>query len=201
MQSSEDFMANDDRMIRETPEECKSPIPIIPQGVDLGSPHIRCEHETSVTILGTDKKSSYTECEDCGHKREVSLNRPSTRKYAIEVGGVRFPVKVAPANRMTMNSRVMHIDVGGIHIVVDHCKAPCLLFRSTNFSQAHEKDGFGFHDQGEIEAFGMPGPEDVYLRTGAFNPTFCSRSFENCACASLYGNDVITDYEIAGDDW
>ncbi|CEI66477.1 hypothetical protein FVEN_g8334 [Fusarium venenatum] len=91
MQSFEDFMANDDRMIRETPDECKSPVPVIPQGldeemkgkyktflltrgIDLESPHIKCDHETSVTILGTDEKSSYTECEDCGHRREVSIH-------------------------------------------------------------------------------------------------------------------------------
>ncbi|KAL6921420.1 hypothetical protein FSST1_005446 [Fusarium sambucinum] len=173
MQSFEDFMANDDRMIRETTDECKSPVPVIPQGldeemkdeyktflltqgIDLESPRIKCDHETSVTILGTD--DSYTECEDCGRRRRVSSSRLRTR------------------------NKVMHIDVGGIHIVVDHCKAPLIRFRSTHFSQAHEKYGFDYHDQGEIEVFDMPEPDNVYSRTGAFNPTFCSRSFEDCAC-------------------
>ncbi|KAL4725531.1 hypothetical protein ACLX1H_007680 [Fusarium chlamydosporum] len=34
---------------------------------------LECGHKTPITILGTDEESSYTECEDCGHRQKVEL--------------------------------------------------------------------------------------------------------------------------------
>ncbi|CAF3436411.1 unnamed protein product [Fusarium graminearum] len=148
-----------------------------------------CPHERPITILGTDDGVSYTECEDCRYRQKALSSQIQTTKHAIDIAGVRFPVSIAPAKPMTMNSKVVHIDVGGIHVVVDHCKSPLIRFRSTRFSELHEKEGFDHHVQGEIQMLGVEGPDGVdggdttYTGLGAFEPSnYCTGSFHNCAC-------------------
>jgi hypothetical protein len=93
----------------------------------LRSRLLKCGHKTPITILERDEESCYTECEDCGLKQKVTLGLEVPGKYAIKIAGVRFPVEVAPANPMTMSSKPMHVDVGGVHIVVDHCTEGILI--------------------------------------------------------------------------
>ncbi|QPC77047.1 hypothetical protein HYE68_007799 [Fusarium pseudograminearum] len=88
-----------------------------------------CPHERPITILGADDGFPYTECEDCRYRQKAFSSQIHTTKHAIDIAGVRFPVNIAPAKPMTMNSKVVHIDVGGIHVVVDHCKSPLIRFR------------------------------------------------------------------------
>ncbi|KAH7192666.1 uncharacterized protein B0J16DRAFT_380553 [Fusarium flagelliforme] len=155
---------------------------------------LQCGHETPITILGADEESAYTECEECGHQQEAEPGLFRPWKHAIKVSGARIPVEVAPSESMRMNSKFMHVDVGGIHIVVDHCTSePLIRFRSTRFSQAYEQELFDYHEQGAIRILTNPGlgshdggnavKEGLYWRQGAFNPTTsCTGSFENCAC-------------------
>ncbi|RGP75811.1 histone-lysine n- h3 lysine-79 specific [Fusarium longipes] len=119
---------------------------------------LKCCHYNPITILGTDEATSYTECEDCGHRQDAELGENRPWKQAIEIAGVRFPVEVVPKGPMAVNSKCMHVDLGGIHIVVDWLagNSPLIKFRSTRFSEAHEKEGFDFHDQNEIEVLGVP---------------------------------------------
>lgn len=91
---------------------------------------LRCGHETPIMILGTSEEDSYTECEECGHQQEVELGLFLPLKHAIKIPGARIPVEVAPSRSMELNSKFMHVDVGGIHIVVDHCTGePLIRFR------------------------------------------------------------------------
>ncbi|KAF5634838.1 hypothetical protein F52700_5670 [Fusarium sp. NRRL 52700] len=85
------------------------------------SPVPDCCHEKALTILMGDKGKDYMECEECCYSQALPkhpLRRPKT--YAIKVAGVRIPVKVRP-ERLCLNSKLGHVDVGGIHVIVDYC--------------------------------------------------------------------------------
>ena len=91
---------------------------------------LRCGHEEPIMILGASEEDSYTECEECGHQQEAELGFFRPLKHAIKILGARIPVEVTPSESMELNSKFMYVDVGGIHIVVDHCTGePLIRFR------------------------------------------------------------------------
>ncbi|TVY67295.1 hypothetical protein Focb16_v010236 [Fusarium oxysporum f. sp. cubense] len=160
-----------------------------------------CCHPKALTILMGDKGKDYMECEKCCYSQALPqhpLQRP--KEYAIKVAGIRIPVKVRP-ERLCLNSKLGHVDVGGIHIIVDHCVGgPMIKFRSTHFSKAHEMHALDFHLEGEINIAEFELPEEhtydhhefreveaefneLYWQEGAFNAiTHCSNLFDNCSC-------------------
>ncbi|KAF4458169.1 hypothetical protein F53441_20 [Fusarium austroafricanum] len=168
-----------------------------------------CGHETGVTVLGGGQGKDYMGCDDCSHVQylpSAPLFRP--RKYAVEVAGVRIPVEMFPA-RLALDPKLGHVDVGGIHIIVDNCAGePLIKFRSTRFSEAHEMYRFDFHEESDVkvvnkvefavspsykedhynEEFVEQKPvvyeqEELYGREGAFDTIAqCSDQFEDCSC-------------------
>jgi hypothetical protein len=80
-----------------------------------------CGHQKALTILMGDKGRDYMECEECCYSQALP-QQPSQRPklYAIKVAGVRIPVEVRP-ERLCLNSKLGHADLGGIHVVVDYC--------------------------------------------------------------------------------
>ncbi|CVL02275.1 hypothetical protein FPRO06_05909 [Fusarium proliferatum] len=166
------------------------------------SPVPDCCHEKALTILMGDKGKDYMECEECCYSQALPqppLQKPKT--YAIKVAGIRIPVKVRP-ERLFLNSKLGHVDVGGIHVVVDHCAGGLRMikFRSTQFSKAHEMHALDFHLEDEIDMLDFELPEkhtyddlesgeveagfpELYWQEGAFNAiTHCSNLFDNCSC-------------------
>ncbi|KAJ4260644.1 hypothetical protein NW762_007388 [Fusarium torreyae] len=168
---------------------------------------LKCGHKSPIMILGGER-GDVVECEDCPHAQPANKSCWKLYKYALRIAGVRIPVEVAPA-RMAMNSKVGHVSVGGLHFIVDDClNEPLIKFRSTRFSQAHEKERFDYHDESDLrtvrfalpsgaaednheydyeEEFdqyrvGIANMEKLYWRPGAFRPTRCSDYFENCSC-------------------
>ncbi|KAG5750086.1 hypothetical protein H9Q70_007246 [Fusarium xylarioides] len=154
-----------------------------------------CCHEKALTILMGDKGKDYMECEECCYSQALPQqpsHRPKT--YAIKVAGIRIPVKVRP-ERLCLNSKLGHADVGGIHVVVDHCDTgrQMIKFRSTQFSKAHEMHALDFHQEYEINMLDFALPEEsreveagfneLYWQEGAFDAiTHCSNLFDNCSC-------------------
>ncbi|KAF4962636.1 hypothetical protein FSARC_9306 [Fusarium sarcochroum] len=168
---------------------------------------LKCGHESPIMILGGEK-GDVVECEDCPHTQPANKSCWVPYKYALRVAGVQIPVEVAPA-RMALNSKLGHVSVGGLHFIVDDClHGPLIKFRSTRFSQAHEMEGFDYHDEGDLKTVrfalpfgaaednheydydeefdqyrvGIANLESLYWRSGAFEPTGCSDLFENCSC-------------------
>ncbi|SPJ73039.1 uncharacterized protein FTOL_02768 [Fusarium torulosum] len=90
---------------------------------------LSCGHKSPTLILGGDSKN-YVECDDCFSTQRangISMLRPWNS--AIKIAGIRFPVVITPAS-MSMNSQLGHVDVGGLHIVVDACVGvPLIKFR------------------------------------------------------------------------
>ncbi|KAF5716407.1 hypothetical protein FMUND_6360 [Fusarium mundagurra] len=161
-----------------------------------------CCHQKALTILMGDKGKDYMECEECCYSQALP-QQPSRRPktYAIKVAGVRIPVKVRP-ERLCLNSKLGHVDVGGIHVVVDYCAEGrrMIKFRSTQFSKAHEMHALDFHLEDEIDMLDFELPEEhadnhpepreveaefneLYWQEGAFDAiNQCSNLFDNCAC-------------------
>jgi hypothetical protein len=80
-----------------------------------------CCHQKALMILGGDKGRDYMECEECCYSQELPQNPlQMPKEFAIRVAGNRIPVKVRP-ERLYLNSKLGHVDVSGIHIIVDHC--------------------------------------------------------------------------------
>ncbi|KAF4437697.1 histone-lysine N-methyltransferase H3 lysine-79 specific [Fusarium acutatum] len=140
-----------------------------------------CCHQKALTILMGDKGKDYMECEECSYSQALPrspLQRP--KKYAVKVAGIRIPVKVRP-ERLCLNSKLGHVDVGGIHVVVDHCAEGqrMIKFRATQFSKAHEMHALDFHLEYEINILDFALPEEsreveagfnkLYWQEGAFN--------------------------------
>ncbi|KAF4979062.1 hypothetical protein FZEAL_4672 [Fusarium zealandicum] len=85
-----------------------------------------CGHDSAVIVLGGDN-GDVAECEECPHLELASKAcQCKSRKYAVRVAGTRIPVEVGPA-RMAMDSRYGHVDVGGIHLLVDACASGHLV--------------------------------------------------------------------------
>ncbi|KAH7262594.1 hypothetical protein BKA59DRAFT_33957 [Fusarium tricinctum] len=81
---------------------------------------LNCGHESPTLILGGDSEN-YIECSDCfSTQRDCELSFLRPWNSAIKIAGTRFPVAITPAS-MSMNSQLGHVDVGGLHIVVDAC--------------------------------------------------------------------------------
>jgi hypothetical protein len=81
---------------------------------------LNCGHKSPTLILGGDSEN-YIECDDCFSTQRaygISMLRPWNS--AIKIAGTLFPVVITPAS-MSMNSQLGHVDVGGLHIVVDAC--------------------------------------------------------------------------------
>ncbi|KAF4950507.1 hypothetical protein FGADI_8153 [Fusarium gaditjirri] len=160
-----------------------------------------CCHQNAFTILMGDKGRDYMECKECCYSQALPqhpLRLP--KEYAIKVAGIRIPVKVRP-ERLCLNSKLGHVDVGGIHIIVDHCVGqPMIKFRSTQFSKAHEMHALDFHLEDEINMVELDLPEEhtndqhesrdreaefneLYWQEGVFNAiAHCSNIFDNCSC-------------------
>ncbi|KAM0561561.1 hypothetical protein ACHAPJ_003445 [Fusarium lateritium] len=168
---------------------------------------LKCGHKSPIMILGGEG-GDVVECEDCPHTQPASKSCWKPYKHALRIAGVRIPVEVTPA-RVAMNSKVGHVSVGGLHFIVDDCSdEPLIKFRSTRFSQAHEKERFDYHDEGDLQTVrfalpsgaaednheydydqefdqyrvGIANMDKLYWRPGAFKPTGCSDYFENCSC-------------------
>nr|RBQ84490.1 hypothetical protein FVER53263_21018 [Fusarium verticillioides] len=161
-----------------------------------------CGHQKALTILMGDKGKDYMECEECCYSQALP-QQPSQRPktYAIKVAGVRIPVEIRP-ERLCLNSKLGHADLGGIHVVVDYCadKRRMIKFRSTQFSKAHEMHALDFHLEDEISTHNFELPEEyisdhpessevedryneIYWQEGAFNAiTHCSNLFDNYSC-------------------
>ncbi|RBR18947.1 hypothetical protein FVER53590_09134 [Fusarium verticillioides] len=130
-----------------------------------------CGHQKALTILMGDKGKDYMECEECCYSQALP-QQPSQRPktYAIKVAGVRIPVEIRP-ERLCLNSKLGHADLGGIHVVVDYCadKRRMIKFRSTQFSKAHEMHALDFHLEDEISTHNFELPEEMRLFGGKNN--------------------------------
>ncbi|KAF4337368.1 integral membrane protein PTH11 [Fusarium beomiforme] len=129
------------------------------------SPIPHCCHRKALTILGGSKSQDYLECEQCSYVQELPLPPLQTPKeFAVKVAGTLIPVKIRP-ERQYLNSKLGHVDVSGIHIIVDHCAGESMIkFRSTRFSKCHEMYGYDFHLEDEIKMVGndLPGEPTEY---------------------------------------
>ncbi|KAM0352448.1 hypothetical protein ACHAPU_002115 [Fusarium lateritium] len=111
---------------------------------------LSCGHDSPTLILGGESED-YVECDECfciQSAPEKSDLRPL--KMAVKIAGTRIPVEITPPS-MSVNSKLGHVSVGGLHIVVDNCGKPMVKFRSTRFSHAHESEGLDFHLEDDIK--------------------------------------------------
>ncbi|KAF5000722.1 hypothetical protein FGRMN_1563 [Fusarium graminum] len=89
---------------------------------------LHCGHDSPTLIL-RGESGDYVECDDCFYIQnapEKSDMKPLN--IAVKIAGTRISVEIAPAS-MSVNSKLGHISVGGLHIVVDNCGEPMVKFR------------------------------------------------------------------------
>ncbi|KAM5353850.1 hypothetical protein ACJ41O_000500 [Fusarium nematophilum] len=80
---------------------------------------LECGHQFPVLILGGDRPDRI-ECEECPRTQPVKDGGRMPHRFALKVADAQIPVQVRPA-RMPINSRAGHVDVGGLHFLVDDC--------------------------------------------------------------------------------
>ncbi|KAF5678285.1 hypothetical protein FHETE_1259 [Fusarium heterosporum] len=89
---------------------------------------LHCGHDSPTLILGGESED-YVECDDCFYIQsapERSDLRPLN--IAVKIAGTRIPVEIAPSS-MSVNSKLGHVSVGGLHIIVDNCGKLMIKFR------------------------------------------------------------------------